>query len=231
MDTDGHTLKRFDEELSALRELVLRMGGGVEQQVAGAVAALARGDAVAARAIASRDRDIDRMELRADEAVAQLLALRAPLGVDLRTVLVLSKTVTDLERVGDEAKKIAKSAIRIHEAVTDPGAIPLLAEAQALADGAVGMLRGALDALVRRELERAAELDAEDDRLDAAYKAGVEALTRWMATHPDGAGIAVQMVFVLKGLERVGDHAKNIAEYVHYLVAGRDIRHPKSNSP
>src|SRR5690606_37281910 len=146
----------------------------VEQQVAGAVAALGRGDAVAARAIASRDRDIDRMELRADEAVAQLLALRAPLGVDLRTVLVLSKTVTDLERVGDEAKKIAKSAIRIHEAVTHPGAIPLLAEAQARGGGAVGILRGPLQALVRRELERAAELDAEDDRLHAAYKAGVE---------------------------------------------------------
>jgi phosphate transport system protein len=229
MSTGGHTLKKFDEDLSALRDLVLRMGGTVEEQVAGAVAALQQGDVAAARAIAKRDRDIDRMELRADEEVAQLLALRAPLGVDLRTVLMLSKTVTDLERVGDEAKKIAKATVRIHEAVSSAREIPLLAAAVALAQGALAMLRGALDALVRLDLERAAALDAEDDRLDADYKAALEQLKAWMAEHPAGIDVAVQLMFVMKGLERIGDHAKNIAEYLHYLVKGHDIRHPKAN--
>src|SRR5690606_19771804 len=118
----------------ALRDLVLRMGGTVEEQVSNAVAALRQGNVAAAQGIAKRDRDIDRMELRADEEVAQLLALRAPLGVDLRTVLMLSKTVTDLERVGDEAKKIAKAAVRIHESVDSAREVPLLAETVALAD-------------------------------------------------------------------------------------------------
>ena len=225
----GHTLKKFDEDLSALRDLVLRMGGSVEEQLRGAVEALEHGNVEAARAIARRDRDIDRMELRADEEVAQLLALRAPLGVDLRTVLMLSKTVTDLERVGDEAKKIAKAAARIHEVVESARAIPLLAETVSLGRGALDMLRGALDALVRLDLARAAALDAEDDALDAAYKSALARLKGWMAAHPEDIEVAVQVMFTMKGLERIGDHAKNIAEYLHYLVKGRDIRHPKAN--
>src|SRR5690606_33383999 len=122
--------------------------------------------------------------LRADEEVAQLLALRAPLGVDLRTVLMLSKTVTDLERVGDEAKKIAKAAVRIHESVDSAREVPLLAETVALADGALAMVRGALDALVRLDLDRAAALGEQEEQLDADYKARVAQLMEWMAANP-----------------------------------------------
>src|SRR5690606_317941 len=103
--TSSHILSQFDEDLTVLRDLVLRMGGLVENQLEAAASALQRGDAVAARAVIEGDREIDRIELRCDEEAARLLALRAPLGVDLRTVLTLTKTVNDLERIGDEAKK------------------------------------------------------------------------------------------------------------------------------
>src|SRR3546814_16671419 len=112
MTTGAHTLKKFDEELATLRDLVLKMGGEVEEQVARAISVLEGGDLKVAREVIERDRDIDRLELKADEEVAQLLALRSPLGGDLRTVLSLSKTVNDLERVGDEAKKIARIALQ-----------------------------------------------------------------------------------------------------------------------
>jgi len=105
----AHTIKKFDEELATLRDLVLRMGGMVEEQVRHSLVVLERGDSEAARELVLRDRDIDAIELRADEEIAQLLALRSPLGVALRTVLAFSKTVTDLERVGDEANKIVRS--------------------------------------------------------------------------------------------------------------------------
>lgn len=229
--TSGHTLKKFDEDLATLRDLVLRMGGSVEEQVRRAVEAVERDDPELAREVVEGDREIDRMELQADEEVAHVLALRSPLGVDLRTVLMLSKTVNDLERVGDEAKKIAKIAIRLHGG--DEGGraenVPMLADVSTLARRALAMLHGALEALVRLDLEQARALSAEDDALDAIYKAAIGRLKGWMAEHPEGVEAAVQVLFALKGLERIGDHSGNIAEYVFYLVEGRDVRHPKSN--
>ena len=225
----AHTLKKFDEELSTLRQLVLGMGGRAEEQVRRAVSALEAGDVELARDVRASDREIDRLELQADEEIAHLLALRTPLGIDLRTVLVLSKTVNDLERVGDEAKKIAKIAVRLHDRGDGDAAVPMMAELSGLARHAVGMLRGALDALVRLDLDRARQLHAEDDALDADYKAAIAGLTAWMGQHPAQVEPAVQVLFAMKGLERVGDHAKNIAEYVFYLVEGRDVRHPKAN--
>lgn len=228
--TSGHTLKKFDEDLATLRDLVLRMGGSVEEQVRRAVESLERDDPELAREVVAGDREVDRMELQADEEVAHVLALRAPLGIDLRTVLMLSKTVNDLERVGDEAKKIAKIAIRLHGGAGDRAEnVPMLADVSTLARRALAMLHGALEALVRLDLERARALGAEDDALDAVYKAAIGRLKAWMAEHPEGVEAAVQVLFALKGLERIGDHSGNIAEYVFYLVEGRDVRHPKSN--
>jgi phosphate transport system protein len=226
--TSAHTLKKFDEELSTLRDLVLKMGGIVEEQVMRAVDALERGDSDAARAVIERDRDIDRLELRADEEVAQLLARRAPLGVDLRTVLTLSKTVNDLERIGDEAKKIARIAVQLQGSPDDDG-IPQIAEVGALSRLALSMLHGALDALVRLDLDRATRVGDEDDALDDAYKSMVATLTGFMSGHPQAVSQAVQVMFAIKALERIGDHSKNISEYVFYLVEGRDVRHPKAN--
>ncbi|PKM14626.1 MAG: phosphate transport system regulatory protein PhoU [Gammaproteobacteria bacterium HGW-Gammaproteobacteria-2] len=229
MTTGAHTLKKFDEELATLRDLVLKMGGEVEEQVSRAISVLEGGDSAIAREVIKRDREIDRLELKADEEIAQLLALRSPLGVDLRTVLTLSKTVNDLERVGDEAKKIARIALQLHEEGHEAGDIAQSSEISALSQHALSMLRGALDALVRLDLERAAQVKAADDTLDDGYKAIIASIKDFANRHPDSVGQVIQVMFAMKALERIGDHAKNIAQYVFYLVEGRDIRHPKSN--
>ncbi|PIQ38528.1 MAG: phosphate transport system regulatory protein PhoU [Lysobacterales bacterium CG17_big_fil_post_rev_8_21_14_2_50_64_11] len=227
--TGAHTLKKFDEELATLRDLVLKMGGEVEEQVARAISVLAGGDLTIAREVIEHDRSIDRLELKADEEVAQLLALRSPLGVDLRTVLTLSKTVNDLERVGDEAKKIARIALQLHEEGREAGDIAQSSQVSALSQYALTMLRGALDALVRLDLDRAAEVKDADDTLDEGYKAIIVSIKGFANRYPDSVGQVIQVMFAMKALERIGDHAKNIAQYVFYLVEGRDIRHPKSN--
>lgn len=227
--TGAHTLKKFDEELATLRDLVLKMGGEVEEQVSRAISVLAGGDLTIAREVIEHDRNIDRLELKADEEVAQLLALRSPLGVDLRTVLTLSKTVNDLERVGDEAKKIARIALQLHEEGREAGDIAQSSQVSALSQYALTMLRGALDALVRLDLERAAQVKDADDTLDEGYKAIIVSIKDFANRYPDSVGQVIQVMFAMKALERIGDHAKNIAQYVFYLVEGRDIRHPKSN--
>lgn len=225
----GHTLKKFDEELATLRTLVLDMGALVEAQVRHAVDALEAADAELARETVERDREVDRMELKADEEIAQVLALRTPLGIDLRTVLTLSKTVNDIERIGDEAKKIAKVALRISADAGDSPRVPMLGHVQSMARHALSMLNGALDALLRLDLDRARQVGLEDDALDEAYKATLLLLKSSMLRAPETIDAAVQVIFAVKALERIGDHSKNIAEYVFYLVEGRDVRHPKSN--
>lgn len=229
MTTGAHTLKKFDQELTTLRDLVLRMGSEVETQVVRAIGALGDGDVQVARAVIEHDRAIDRLELQADEEVAQLLALRSPLGIDLRTVLTLSKTVNDLERVGDEAKKIGRIALQLHEGGKAATELARSHQVADLAQNALSMLRGALDALLRLDLAVATEVKDADDRLDDGYKAILVDIGALASRNPDAIGQLIQVLFAMKALERVGDHAKNIAQYVFYLVEGRDIRHPKSN--
>lgn len=224
----GHTLKKFDEELSALRDRVIRMGGAAEEQLRLGMRALEQRDARLAEQVVEGDREIDRYELQADEDIAQLIALRAPLGVDLRTILALSKTVNDLERIGDESKKLARIAQSLMEGVGDRVEVPMVAEISGMSKISASLLRGALDALARLDLEQAERTRRDDDRLDAVYKASVTQLTRLMADNPVAVAPGVQALFALKSLERIGDHAKNIAGYVFYLVEGRDVRHPKA---
>ena len=225
--TSSHILSQFDEDLTVLRDLVLRMGGLVEDQLEAAAAALQRGDGAAARAVIEGDREIDRIELRCDEEAARLLALRAPLGVDLRTVLTLTKTVNDLERIGDEAKKIARAARDSADAGRDSGRMPVMDSILGMAGIARGMLHNALNALVRLDLDLATRVGQDDDRQDAAFRAAKAEGRAAMQASTDNIDAALEMIFVAKSLERIGDHAKNIASYVFYLVEGRDVRHPK----
>jgi phosphate transport system protein len=225
----AHTIKKFDEELATLRDLVLRMGGLVEEQLLRAVEAIERGDAELARSVVQRDREIDRIELKADEEIAQLLALRSPLGVDLRTLLTFSKTVNDLERIGDEVKKVARFALRLQE---DTGASELRSmggEVGGMARRAQEMLHRALDSLVRLDLVQARAIKEQDRKLDADFDAGMARLREQMAAEPQSIALGLELAFALKALERIGDHAENIGQYVFYLVEGRDVRHPKVN--
>ncbi|MCC6506193.1 MAG: phosphate signaling complex protein PhoU [Aquimonas sp.] len=228
----GHTLKRFDEQLGVLRDLVIQMGGVVEDQLAKAMHALASGDSRLADSVVQSDRQVDRFELRADEETAQLLALRTPLGVDLRTVLGLSKTVNDLERVGDETKKIARIALKLQRLQDGHGAraVPLLEDIERMSRAVAAVLRGAMDALARLDLSQAQWVLDQDAQVDLAYKALLTRLTALMMAMPEQVPSAVQVIFAVKGLERIGDHAKNIAEYVFYVVEGRDVRHPKAQA-
>lgn len=225
----AHILSQFDNDLSILRDLVLRMGGLVEEQLTGAVDALHRGDANAASAVVAGDREIDLIELRSDEELARLLALRSPLGIDLRTVLTLGKTVGDLERIGDEAKKTARTARNCVELGRDTRRLPLLDPILAMAEMARAMLHGSLNALVRLDIELAGQVRQDDDHLDEAFKSVLAEGKQVMRDRPDDIDAALDMIFVGKSLERIGDHAKNITNYVHYLVEGKDVRHPKVN--
>lgn len=225
----AHILSQFDEDLTVLRDLVLRMGGLVENQVAGAIESLKAGDEAGARRVIEGDREIDRIELRSDEEVARLLALRAPLGVDLRTVLTLGKTVNDLERIGDEAKKIARMGARCTAAGHTGRNLPLIDSILTMGESARSMLHGALNALVRLDLELAAGVARDDEHLDDRCKAVYSEAKGLMREHAEQVDVIFEMAFVAKSLERIGDHAKNIANYVFYLVEGRDVRHPTVN--
>jgi len=223
----AHTIKKFDEELATLRDLVLRMGGLVEEQLLRAVESIERGDPELARSVLLRDRDIDRIELKADEEIAQLLALRSPMGVDLRTVLTYSKTVNDLERIGDEVKKIARLAVQLQEDPRQGESLSLGDEIGSMARHAQDMLHRALDSLVRLDLDQARRVKDQDKGLDRDFDAGIARVRSLMAADAQSIPLALELAFALKALERVGDHAKNIGEYVFYLVEGRDVRHPK----
>ncbi|HET6604237.1 MAG TPA: phosphate signaling complex protein PhoU [Xanthomonadaceae bacterium] len=224
----SHTVKQFDQDLASLRNHVLAMGGLVEDQIKCAVDALAKDDSALAQRVIARDREIDRMQLKADEEAAQLLALRTPLGSDLRMVLTLIRTTTDLERVGDEAKKIARMSrdmiIAGEGGITDR----LLRDVDVMSRHAISLLHGALDALVRMDVERAGQVKEADDQLDDEFDTALVHLTEEMVRDRAVIAPAVNVIFIIKALERIGDHSKNIAEYVFYLVEGRDIRHPKA---
>jgi phosphate transport system protein len=224
----GHTVKKFDEELATLRDLVLRMGGLVEEQLRRALQVLARVDADGAREVVKGDLQIDRIELQADREVAQLLARRTPLGVDLRTVLMLSKSVTDIERIGDEAKKIARTCRKVPGERSAMLALPYMDAIAALGELAIRQLAGALDVLARLDVERAEAVRRGDDELDDRCDALLAAITGHMLAQPASIPFAVPLLFAAKALERIGDHTKNISQYVVYLVEGRDVRHRKA---
>lgn len=224
----GHTVKKFDEELATLRDLVLRMGGLVEEQLRRALEVLASCDAEGAGEVVRGDLEIDRIELQADQEIAQLLARRTPLGIDLRTVLMLSKTVTDIERIGDEAKKVARTCRKLPEAGGGMRELPYMPALTALGQLAVQQLAGALDALARLDLARADEIRRGDDAIDDACDALLASISDHMRSAPDSIPLAVPLLFAAKALERIGDHTKNITQYVVYLVEGRDVRHRKA---
>lgn len=224
----GEANKALDAELAALRDLVIRMGGAVEEQLRCGIQALQHRDARLAEQVVAGDRQIDRYELQADADIALLIGNRAPQGVDLRAILTLSKSVNDLERIGDESKKLARIAIALMESAEDSVEVPMITEITGMSKISTAMLRGALNALVRLDLQQAERTRSEDERLDAVYKSSIDQLTTLMAASPSAVAPGVQALYALKSLERIGDHAKNIAGYVFYLVEGRDVRHPKA---
>lgn len=224
---DAHTVKQFDIQLANLRNLALEMGGLVEDQIQNAIKALDNEDVAAAREVIARDQIINGMQVKIDEDSVSLIALRQPLGSDLRLIMSLSKLVTDLERVGDEAEKIARMTVKTYDGVSSPPSAKLLRDVQPMSRLAVNMLHGCLDALARLDVEKAVEVAKGDDELDQEFQSALRRLITYMMEDQRTIGHAINVLFIIKALERIGDHSKNIAEYIIYLVKGKDVRHVK----
>ena len=217
-----HIVKQFDADLEGLRTRVLAMGGLVEQQVIRAMDGLESGDIAVIEQVIATDRMVNRHEVELDEACNNVIAKRQPAAVDLRMIMTVVKTITDLERIGDEAKKIAKMARAIHDG--DIRVVPSV-DLRAPADIAVAMLRKALDAFARLDVTASAEVVRQDREVDAGFKAAMRQLITYMMEDPRTISCSLDLLFVARSIERIGDHAKNISEYVVYLVKGRDVRH------
>ena len=222
---DAHTVKQFDIQLANLRNLVLEMGGLVEDQIKNAVKSLDDEDLTLAREVIARDQIINGLQVKIDEDTITLIATRQPVGSDLRLIMSLSKAVTDLERIGDEAEKIARMTIKTYDVVSSPPSAKLLRDVTPMAKLATDMLHGCLDALARVDVEMAVNVARGDDNLDQEFQSALRRLITYMMEDPRTIGHAISVLFIIKALERIGDHAKNIAEYIIYLVKGKDVRH------
>jgi phosphate transport system protein len=218
-----HTLKQFDTELEEIRSKVLQMGGLVEEQIVRALEALTTGNLTLAGKVMQNDHQVNALEVAIDEECSSVIARRQPAAKDLRMVMAVVKTITDLERIGDEAAKIARMTQAIYE--SDRPTIPRVSEIQHVADIALGMLRSSLDAFARLDLTVAATVVRQDERVDKAFVSILRQLITFMMEDPRTISHSIEILFIAKAIERIGDHAKNMSEYVVYLVKGKDVRH------
>ncbi len=224
MNDSQHLSSQFDEDLSRLRTAVLQMGGLVETQISAAIEAYSTGEVSSVKHIVETDRKVNDLELAIDDDCAHLIAKRQPAASDLRLVFGITKIVTDLERAGDEAKKIAKGVRRIYEAGQMPSQYGI--GVRHIAEAALGMLRQALDAFARLDTELAVQVVQADANVDTEFKSIMRQLITHMMEDPRTITTSIDIVWIARAVERIGDHAKNVAEHVVYIVEGRDIRHP-----
>ena len=217
-----HTSKQFDSELEAVRSSVLQMGGLVEEQINRAIEGLSTGDMALIATVTAADAQVNRMEVELDERCSHIIARRQPTAGDLRLIMTVVKTITDLERIGDEAEKIARMARLIHEA--GRANMPHI-DMTHIANAAIAMLRKALDSFARLDPITAAQVVRDDLELDDQYRAILRQLITFMIEDPRTISRSIEILFIVKALERIGDHAKNMCEYTVYMVKGRDVRH------
>jgi phosphate transport system protein len=218
-----HIAKQFDTELEAVRARVLHMGGIVEQQITSAIEVLSTGNIEQCELIIAADHRVNALEIEIDEQCSHIIARRQPTAIDLRMILAVIKTITDLERIGDEASKIARMAKNLHE--RDSLQIPRYRDIKRMSEIAVDMLRQSLDAFARLDLEASANVVRQDKEVDAGFKGAMRQLITFMMEDPRTISHALDILFIAKSIERIGDHSKNMSEYVVYLVKGKDVRH------
>lgn len=218
-----HTYKQFDAELESVRANVLKMGGLVEEQITNAVDALVKGDLELADRVDVNDHNVNALEVAIDEECTNIIARRQPTASDLRMVLMVVKTITDLERIGDEAAKIARMAKLIHK--TERISLPRFSEVKYMADLVLDMLRKALDGFARLDATKAVDIARADQQVDEEFRLNLRHLITFMMEDPRTISVFIDILFVAKAIERMGDHAKNMSEYVVYMVKGKDVRH------
>jgi len=217
-----HISQQFNQDLTELRNHILAMGGVVAKQISDAAEALLEGDSHIAEKVKQKEHDVDDMERMIDEECTQVIARRQPAASDLRLVVAIIKMVADLERMGDEAAKIAKMAM----ALSDAGKAPRgYVEVRHISHHVIQMVNGALDAFARFDAEVAFEIIKEDKKVDAEYGSAIRSLMTFMMEDPRSISQVHNVLWVLRALERIGDHASNIAEQVIYMVKGKDVRH------
>ncbi len=217
-----HTSKQFDAELENVRSRVLQMGGLVEEQIIRAMEALGSGDMPLIDKVIAGDHRVNAMEVELDELCSHIIARRQPAASDLRLLITVIKTITDLERIGDESEKIARMAKLIHTA--ERLHMPRLDLAH-VAERALAMLRKSLDAFARLDVAEAMRVVRLDSEVDDAFRAIMRQLITFMMEDPRTITRSLEILFIAKAIERIGDHSKNMAEYVIYMVKGRDVRH------
>lgn len=225
MDKSGYTQhisQQFNEELEEAKRGMLEMGGNVERLVSQAIESLMLGNGEMAEQVRELDEPVNEMESRIDEECAQILARRQPAASDLRLVLAIMRASTDLERIGDEACKIATQTIELSEAGKAPGGY---IEIQHMGSSVRGMLHDALDAFARMDENLALQVAKQDKEVDQYYGSAMRVVLTLMMEDPRTISRVLNIMWALRSLERIGDHAKNLAEHVIYLVKGKDVRH------
>ena len=223
MSISEHISKQFNAELEAVRSSVLQMGGLVEEQIKRAIEALTTGNINLIEQVIADDSRVNDMEVSIDEVCSQIIARRQPAAGDLRMILTIVKTITDLERMGDEAAKIARMAKLIYDSKRKY--MPRLVEIRHVANIAIDMLRKSLDAFARLDIKTAVQVVRQDELVDEEFRSIIRQLITFMMEDPRMISTSLEILFAAKAIERIGDHAKNMSEYVIYLVKGKDVRH------
>jgi phosphate transport system protein len=217
-----HISQQFDVELENLRNQVFALGGLVEEQIKKAIKALCDGNRDLAEEVITGDIQVNALEVNIDEECTHIIARRQPTASDLRLVIAVIKTITDLERMGDQAEKVARMGLELADMERPRSGY---VEIQSLGNHVQGMIRGALDAFVRMDAEAAVQVAMTDLHVDHEYEAIMRQYVTFMMEDPRAIKRVMGAIWAARALERVGDHARNICEYVIYLVKGKDVRH------
>ncbi len=217
-----HISQQFNAELEDLRNRVLAMGGLVEQQLTDAVTAMVKGDIVLAERVIASDARVNAMEVSIDEECAQVIARRQPTASDLRLIVAVIKTITDLERMGDKAEHIARMALHLADQERPRSHYD---EIQVMGSHVIGMLHDTLDAFARMDVEAALKVPRDDLAADRQYESIIRQQLTFIMEDPRAISRSLDVMWTARALERVGDHSRNICEYIIYLVKGKDVRH------
>jgi len=218
-----HIFKQYDTELESARAKVLEMGSLVEQQILDALESLVTSNAKLSETVIKKEHLVNALEVQLDEDCSHLIARRQPAAGDLRMILTIVKLITDLERIGDEAAKIARFAQKTFK--TDRMWTPRFAEIKTMANLAHKMLHMSLDAFARSDANKVIEIAQMDENVDDQYRMTIRHLITFMLEDPRSISMSLEVLSIAKAIERIGDHSKNIAEYVVYMVKGKDVRH------